>query len=197
MKITQISVLALMCAAAPLAARAGVEIGIGINIPGPEIVVRTAPPVERYEVVGRAPGPGYIYIRGHWAWHHEHWEWISGRWELPANGATWVAGQWVARGNGWVWVEGHYVTNYAPPPGPPVGEVYVDVAPPAPVAEVIPVAPGPDFFWIGGRWQWNGRWVWVNGHFDRHPHYHPGAYWENGHWDNYHGRYVWREGHWH
>ena len=52
------------------------------------------------------------------------------------------------------------------------------------VAEAIPVAPGPDFFWIGGRWQWNGRWVWVNGHFDRHPHYHPGAYWENGHWDD-------------
>jgi hypothetical protein len=29
-------------------------------------------------------------------------------------------------------------------------------APPAEIVETIPAAPGPDFFWIGGHWNWNG-----------------------------------------
>src|SRR5574340_92840 len=50
------------------------------------------------------------------------------------------------------------------PVGPPYypGPV-VAVAPPAPVPEVIGVAPGPGYFWIGGWWNWGG------GHYDWHP----------------------------
>jgi hypothetical protein len=69
-------------------------------------------------------------------------------------------------------------------------------APPAPMMETIPIAPGPDYFWIGGHWHWNHGWVWLAGHYDRHPHFHEGAGWEAGHWDHHGGNYVWVEGHW-
>jgi hypothetical protein len=201
MKITQITLLALACSAAPLAVQAGID--IGINLGGPEVVIQGRPPQERIEVIPLSPGPGYFWIRGHWAWRHEHWEWISGRYERPAQpGGVWIAGQWVARGNGWVWIEGHYSYQPAyqpgPPPGAPVGDVEVvaSEAPPAPLFEAVPYAPGPDFFWIGGHWNWNGRWVWVHGRYDRHPHFHPGAGWEAGRWDRRGGSWVWHEGHW-
>jgi len=196
MKFVKLSLLALACSTLPWAASAGVEIGLSIG--GPEIVVRTQPPPERVEVVPMNPGPGYIWIRGHWAWRHERWDWINGHWDrVTSPGYTWIPGQWVARGNGWVWIEGHYATvaTPPPPPGQPV-EVIAQEAPPAPIVEAIPMAPGPEFFWIGGHWHWSGGWVWVRGHYERHPHYHPGAAWESGHWDRRGGAWVWREGHW-
>jgi hypothetical protein len=65
--------------------------------------------------------------------------------------------------------------------------------PPPPQVEVLPVAPGPDFVWIGGHWGWHGRWVWEGGRYERHPH----GRWEAGHWDHRPGRgYVWVEGRW-
>ena len=196
MKLTQVSLFALACGAAPLAAHAGVEVGINVGVP--EVIVGSQPPLQRIEVVPLSPGPGYIWIRGHWRWHHGGWEWEGGRWELVTQpGSTWVPGQWVVRGNGWVWVEGHYAVVAAP--RPPPGQQYEVVAaeePPAPIAEVVPVAPGPEFFWIGGHWHWNRGWVWVGGHYDRHPHFHPGAAWEAGHWDRRGNSWVWHDGHW-
>ncbi|HEY1724028.1 MAG TPA: YXWGXW repeat-containing protein [Steroidobacteraceae bacterium] len=42
----------------------------------------------------------------------------------------------------------------------------VMVAPPAPQAEVIGVAPAPGYIWMGGYWGWEGgRHVWVGGHW--------------------------------
>jgi WXXGXW repeat (2 copies) len=198
MKITQITLLALVCGSAPLAVGAGLD--IGINIGGPEVVVRSQPPPERIETVPMSPGPGYAWIRGHWVWHREHWEWKAGYFERASQpGSVWVSGQWVARGNGWVWMEGHYTVS-APAPvyynTGPSAEVVANEAPPAEIVETIPVAPGPDSFWIGGHWSWNGRWVWVHGRYDRHPHFHPGAGWEAGRWDRRGGGWVWHEGHW-
>ena len=143
MKLAKISLMALACGALPFAARAGFE--IGLNIGGPEVVVRSQPPPERVEVVPMSPGPGYIWIRGHWAWHHERWEWFPGRWDRMAQpGYTWIPGQWVARGNGWVWIEGHYATVVAQPPGPGQSvEVVASEPPPAEIVETVPPAPGP------------------------------------------------------
>jgi hypothetical protein len=85
----------------------------------------------------------------------------------------------------------------APPPGapPPAAEVVVaDPAPPPPQVEVIPVAPDPMFIWIGGSWEWHGRWVWAGGHWGPRPH--PGAVWVHGGWVHRgHGR-VWVGAHW-
>ena len=44
----------------------------------------------------------------------------------------------------------------------------VDVAPPAPYVEVVPLIPFPGAIWIGGYWGWNGgRHQWVPGRWDR------------------------------
>jgi hypothetical protein len=65
--------------------------------------------------------------------------------------------------------------------------------PPPPQVEVVPVAPDPTFIWVGGVWEWRGRWVWVRGHWD-HPH--PGRVWVRGHWDHRPNGYVWVRAGW-
>jgi WXXGXW repeat (2 copies) len=43
--------------------------------------------------------------------------------------------------------------------------VIVERAMPAPIVEVVPVAPGPGFNWVPGHWAWrNGAWFWIKGH---------------------------------
>jgi len=83
---------------------------------------------------------------------------------------------------------------YAQPP-PPQAEVVADApAPPPPQVEVVPVAPDPTFLWIGGNWEWRGRWVWAGGHWGPRPH--PGAVWVRGGWEMHGHRRVWVESHW-
>lgn len=46
--------------------------------------------------------------------------------------------------------------------------VAVNVAPPAPYVETVPVAPFVGALWIGGFWDWSGgRHVWHPGHYER------------------------------
>ena len=73
--------------------------------------------------------------------------------------------------------------------------VAAPMAPPAPQVEVVPVAPGPDYYWVPGYWGWNGTvWVWMGGAWTPRPWH--GAVWVGGHWGR-HGRgYVWIGGHW-
>ncbi len=76
------------------------------------------------------------------------------------------------------------------------GRLYVDADPPPPMVEVRTVAPGPDFVWVSGFYQWNGgRYAWVPGRWDRPPR--RGARWEPAHWAR-HGRDGWYmvDGHW-
>jgi outer membrane lipoprotein SlyB len=66
--------------------------------------------------------------------------------------------------------------------------------PPPPLAETVVVAPGPGYVWIGGDWVWNGRWVWVAGHWGYPPY--PYAVWVPDYWGR--GPHGWyrRPGHW-
>jgi hypothetical protein len=90
----------------------------------------------------------------------------------------------------------------APPPPPPVAEVYtspeevvVTQEPPQPYTEVIGIAPGPGFFWVGGYWHWYGnRWVWYRGHYARPPH--PGAVWVGPRYVIRGGARVYVRGYW-
>jgi WXXGXW repeat (2 copies) len=68
------------------------------------------PPADRVEVAVASPGAGYVYIRGHWGWGSNDYNWIPGRWERVQRGyRTWVPGHWVQRrGHRWYWVEGHW-----------------------------------------------------------------------------------------
>jgi len=76
-------------------------------------------------------------------------------------------------------------------PGPPEAPQ----APPPPQTEVVPPHPGGPVVWRPGHWQWNGRWVWVAGHYAAVPR--PGAVWVAGHWmQGPYGRWRWVEGRW-
>jgi len=72
--------------------------------------------------------------------------------------------------------------------------VVVASAPPPPPVETIVVAPGPGYVWVGGEWEWHGRWVWVGGHWVYPPR--PHVVWVSGTW--YSGPRGWcrRPGYW-
>ena len=70
-------------------------------VPGP-------PPADRPEILPVRPGPGWVWVRGHWAWRGR-WVWVRGHWaRAPRSRGVWVPGHWDRRGGGWVWVEGHW-----------------------------------------------------------------------------------------
>src|SRR5215472_2962379 len=80
-------------------------------------------------------------------------------------------------------------------PGSTPPATVVEQSPPPPQVEVMPVAPGPNYYWVPGYWTWNGTWVWVGGRYAVRPWH--GAVWVGGHW-SHHGRsYVWVGGGWH
>ena len=72
--------------------------------------------------------------------------------------------------------------------------VVVDVAPPAPYVEVVPVIPYPGAIWIGGYWGWNGgSHHWQPGRWDRG---RPGYNWRPHAWVNQGGRWHLHGGGW-
>lgn len=74
------------------------------------------------------------------------------------------------------------------------GTVVVQQAPPPPPVETVVVAPGPDYVWIGGDWVWNGRWVWVAGHWGYPPRHN--VVWVGGYWTHGPHGYYHHPGHW-
>ena len=90
-------------------------------------------------------------------------------------------------------LSGCVVAVRAPLPLVPV--VYVDRAPPAAYNEVVTVAPGPGYVWVGGYYGWSGRdYLWNRGYWSlpargyttRNPGYWHrdgrGHYWVAGNW---------------
>ncbi len=136
---------------------------------------------------------------GYWNWEGGRHVWVGGRWALPpAEGRIWISPRWLNEGGYWrfhpgYWGEGAPVA-VVEPSGPPPGEVYADVEPPAPQVEVVGTAPSPNHFWIGGHWGWaGGRHVWEPGRWELRRQgyvYAPGAWAREG------GRWHWREGYW-
>ena len=78
---------------------------------------------------------------------------------------------------------------------PAAAEIIIQVAPPAPRYEPIPVAPPGSWAWIPGRWRWGGNaYAWVPGRYmPREQRY---AGWVPGHWAPRGGGWTWIGGHW-
>ncbi len=67
--------------------------------------VPTPPPPPRVEKRTARPGPGKMWVEGHWKYNGHKYVWVSGGWRKQG---AWVAGHWVKKPRGWVWVPGHY-----------------------------------------------------------------------------------------
>jgi len=69
-----------------------------------------------------------------------------------------------------------------------------ETAPPPAPTETVVVAPGPDYIWVDGEWVWQGRWVWITGHWMLPPY--PHAVWIVGR--SWHDHYGWHHerGYW-
>jgi WXXGXW repeat (2 copies) len=91
--------VALLAACVPLPPPGAVFIG-----------ARFGPPAPRVEVIGVAPGPGFVWIRGFYRWNGGAYLWVPGRWERPPYArAVWVPGRWVRHPRqGWYWVDGRW-----------------------------------------------------------------------------------------
>jgi hypothetical protein len=73
------------------------------------VVVSTAPPAVRHEVVPVSPGESYVWVPGYWAYQNTRWVWVSGHYEnRPQPGALWVSGHWDHTRHGWIWTPGHW-----------------------------------------------------------------------------------------
>ncbi len=73
-------------------------------------------------------------------------------------------------------------------------EIEIEVAPPTPRVEVIPVAPSPRHFWIPGYWGWaRGAHYWVPGRYEV---LRPGWSWYSARWAPVGRRWHFYPGHW-
>lgn len=95
----------------PTPGRAELEINFVVAPVAPAAVILVAPyapPVAPVEVISYAPGPGYVWVGGHYVWRGR-WVWVPGYWGRPPYGyAVWVPGHWDRRPGGWIWVEGRW-----------------------------------------------------------------------------------------
>ena len=164
-----------------------------------------APKVER--VVVR---PGFVWVKGRWAWQNNGWVWIDGRWERQRAGHAWREGRWERRDRQWHWVEGDWVVGGDVTvrdhrdPGPDVRD-HRDHGPDVrdhrqpdhevrdhrtggdDYGEQEPPAPKPEsagtragHIWVSGRWEWKGG-QWQ---------------WLAGHWERERANKRWVQGRW-
>jgi len=181
------STLAL-AAVLTLPARAGTRISLDLHIgPPTPLIVESAPPRPVVERMVVSPGPGYLWVAGHYSWSGRQWVWIPGAWYMPPQpGAVWVEARWDHRTHNWI--EGYWSI-------PPAPQVVVMEAPPAPRSEVIMVRPSLNHVWIAGYWVWRGhRHEWVSGHWELPPQGHRN--WVAPRWEHHGGSYVFVEGRW-
>ena len=69
----------------------------------------TPPPPLRAEVVGVAPGPGYVWINGYWGWRGNAYTWVHGYYARPPHrGARWVEPHWDRDRGRYRFREGHW-----------------------------------------------------------------------------------------
>lgn len=85
---------------APATASAQVSVGISVHIGPPPLPVYPQP---------FAPGPGYIWTPGYWAWGPYGYYWVPGTWVLaPRVGFLWTPGYWAWNGGFYWWHPGYW-----------------------------------------------------------------------------------------
>ena len=71
--------------------------------------IEQAPPAIPDYTQPAAPGDGYIWTPGYWAWSGDGYEWVQGAWVLaPYTGALWTPGYWGYGYGGYFWNTGYW-----------------------------------------------------------------------------------------
>ncbi len=93
-----------------LAALVAAAVGCGGYLASGEVVYASyAPPPDRVEVIGPAPGSEYVWIDGYWRWGGASYDWTPGRWVVVEQGRrNWQRGRWHHNRQGWFYQEGHW-----------------------------------------------------------------------------------------
>ena len=74
-----------------------------------EVVIETAPPPVREEIITVRPSRRHVWVGGYWAYRGRGYVWVPGHWMLPPRGhAAWVQPHYERRGHGWILIEGHW-----------------------------------------------------------------------------------------
>jgi hypothetical protein len=93
--------LVLLAISAVSAAQVGIV--VSIRIAPPELPVYEQP---------FAPGDGYIWTPGYWAYGDEDYYWVPGTWVMaPEVGYLWTPGYWSGDGDDYVFHEGYWGTE--------------------------------------------------------------------------------------
>jgi len=95
-----------------LATAAVVAVGACVPLAPPGVLFISAqfgPPPPRVEVIGYAPGPEFVWVRGFWTWDGATYLWVPGRWDRrPYPQAVWVPDRWRRHSQGWYREPGHW-----------------------------------------------------------------------------------------
>ncbi len=103
-KLPILALVALLFAGLPVASSSA-YVGVSVSIAPPLIPVYTQP---------YAPGPGYLWTPGYWAYSDFGYYWVPGVWVLPPRvGYLWTPGYWGYRNNRYIFNDGYW--------GPSVG----------------------------------------------------------------------------
>ena len=129
--VSTVRTLLLTLALAFFAPSSSAQISLSITAAPPALPVYEQP---------FAPGEGYLWTPGYWAWGDDDYYWVPGTWVLaPEPGFLWTPGYWAWRGGAYIFNAGYW--------GPRVG-----------------FYGGINYgFGYGGRGYEGGRWD--NGHF--------------------------------
>src|ERR1700758_1164776 len=93
-----ITVGVLTTTIAPTAANARVFVSVAI-----------APPAIPVYEQPYAPGYGYIWTPGYWAYGDNGYDWVDGAWVMPPyEGALWTPGYWGWGDGGYFWNPGYW-----------------------------------------------------------------------------------------
>ena len=86
----------------------GMQYDAAIQNGAPQEVQQPPPPIPDYEQPP-APGDGYIWTPGYWAWTGDGYEWVQGAWvAAPYVGALWTPGYWGYGYDGYFWNAGYW-----------------------------------------------------------------------------------------
>lgn len=71
--------------------------------------VPLAPVSEPQETMTPQPSRDAVWVRGHYVWTGNAYQWQPGRWEVPPSGArVWVPPSWQPTNGGYVYTRGHW-----------------------------------------------------------------------------------------